>query len=105
MRVPCIEAICEEHMDGVTQESFDAWSADHPEWQRDGENISRTRRCDSFAAAVGFVASVGVLADVADHHPDIDIRYRNVMLTLTTHDAGFLTQKDLDLADAIDGLP
>ena len=105
MSVTCIGAICEEHMNGVTQESFDAWSDDHPEWRRDGENISRTRRCDSFAAAVGFVASVGVLADVADHHPDIDIRYRNVMLTLTTHDAGFLTQKDLDLAAAIDGLP
>ena len=58
----------------------------------------------SFAAALGFVVSVGALAEAADHHPDIDLRFRTVRLVLTTHDAGALTELDLALAKGIDAL-
>jgi 4a-hydroxytetrahydrobiopterin dehydratase len=57
---------------------------------------------ESFGKALEFVASVGALADEADHHPDIDIRYRLVRLALRTHDAGGISERDFALAAAID---
>ena len=68
------------------------------------ETISRTYVLADFASAVGFVASVGVVAERAFHHPDIDLRYRRVTVSLTTHDEGGLTRKDTDLATRIDRL-
>ena len=72
------------------------------EWRREGDVISRAFRCGSFADAIAFVVRIGFLAEAVDHHPDIDIRYRTVTVALTTHDAGGLTQYDVDLATAID---
>ena len=57
-----------------------------------------------FASAIGFVAAVGIVAERAFHHPDIDIRYRRVAVSLTTHDQGGLTRKDTSLASRIDRL-
>ena len=54
--------------------------------------------------ALSFVAEVGRLAEEANHHPDIDIRYNRVTLALVTHDSGGITQLDIDLARAIDDL-
>ena len=73
-------------------------------WTLDGETISKTYSFPNFAAAMGFVTSVGVLAEKAFHHPDIDIRYSNIALSLTTHDQGGLTDKDTDLARQFDQL-
>ncbi len=73
-----------------------------PEWRRAGDEISRVYELVSFPAAIAFVGLVAERAEVADHHPDIDIRYRKVTLTLTTHDAGGLTDKDLALAAEAD---
>ena len=70
-------------------------------WSQDGEEISRTFTLPSFPAALVFAAAVGQLAERADHHPDIVIQYRKVTLTLSTHSAGGLTQKDMDLAREI----
>lgn len=78
--------------------------ADHPDWRIDGETLHRDFDHASFAAAIGFVAAVGVLAEKAFHHPDIDIRYTTVSIALTTHDAGGLTAKDVALAGDIDEL-
>ena len=75
-----------------------------PEWQREGDAIAREVRFPSFAQAIAFVARVAVLAESADHHPDIDIRWRKVRLILTTHASGGLTARDLELAPAIDGI-
>jgi 4a-hydroxytetrahydrobiopterin dehydratase len=72
------------------------------DWARQGDEIRKTFRLGSFPAAVAFVTQVGFLAEAAGHHPDIDIRWRNVTLALTTHDAGGLTQNDFDLAAQID---
>ncbi len=72
-----------------------------PGWQRQGEEIRRTFAFADFKAALAFVNRVGELAEAANHHPDIDIRYSRVTLALTTHDAGGLTVRDFDLAARI----
>ena len=71
-------------------------------WTRAGAEIEKTFECASFPAAVAFVVRVGFLAESADHHPDLDIRWRRVRVALTTHDAGGLTEKDVELARRID---
>lgn len=66
----------------------------------DGQLVS-TFVCPGFRAALAFVNAVGDLAEEADHHPDIDIRWNRVTLRLVTHDSGGLTRLDLDLARAV----
>ena len=56
-------------------------------WRIDGEALRLSVELPSFAGALGFVVSVGALAEAANHHPDIDLRYRMVHLVLSTHDA------------------
>ena len=75
----------------------------HPEWILEGESITRTFQHRDFKAAMGFVTQVALAAEVADHHPDIDIRWNKVTLVLSTHEAGALTAKDTELASQIDG--
>jgi 4a-hydroxytetrahydrobiopterin dehydratase len=76
-----------------------------PEWSRSDDIISRTYRFKDFPGAIRFVNAIAVLAEKADHHPDIDIRWNKVALALTTHDSGGLTEKDFDLARRFDGVP
>ncbi len=76
-----------------------------PEWTRKGATISRTFQFKDFPAAIQFVNAVAEIAERAWHHPDIDIRWNKVTLTLTTHDAGGLTEKDFALAQKFDRLP
>lgn len=75
-----------------------------PDWSKHGSTIARTFRFKDFPAAVRFVNKVARLAEAAWHHPDIDIRWNKVTLTLTTHDAGGLTRKDFALAKKFDRL-
>ncbi len=72
------------------------------DWSRDGDVIRKEYTCAGFADAIAFVVRIGFLAEAADHHPDIDIRWRKVTIALSTHDAGGLTTLDLDLATRID---
>ena len=76
----------------------------HLDWTREGDELVKVAARDGFAGALAFVNAVGALAEAANHHPDIDIRWNTVTLRLTTHSAGGLTRKDLDLAAAIDAL-
>jgi 4a-hydroxytetrahydrobiopterin dehydratase len=71
-------------------------------WTRDGDTIRRTYTLDSFAEAVAFVNRIAELAERADHHPDIDIRYDRVGCALSTHSEGGLTRRDFDLARQLD---
>jgi 4a-hydroxytetrahydrobiopterin dehydratase len=71
-------------------------------WARAGDEIEKTFECPSFADAISFVVRIGFLAEKADHHPDLDIRWRNVKVALTTHDAGGLTELDVSLAKQIE---
>ena len=73
-------------------------------WKREGNEIVREYELKGFIHAMGFVNSVALLAEKANHHPDIDIRWNKVKLTLSTHSAGGLTEKDFNLAKQIDSL-
>jgi len=75
------------------------------QWERAGDELVKTRRGKDFADSLAYVNAVGTLAETADHHPDIDIRWNTVTLRLTTHSAGGLTHRDIDLARQIDALP
>ena len=74
-----------------------------PDWERKGDEIRRTYSFADFVGSLAFVSHVGALAEAANHHPDIDIRYSKVTIALTTHDAGGLTANDFDLAEKIGG--
>ena len=73
-------------------------------WLHAGKEIRKTFDFKDFIRAIGFVSSVAFLAEKANHHPDIDIRWNKVTLTLATHSAGGLTEKDFRLAGEIDRL-
>ena len=75
-----------------------------PDWKKKGATIVRTYQFKDFPAAIKFVHAVAGLAEQAWHHPDIDIRWNQVTLALTTHDAGGLTAKDFALAKKFDAL-
>jgi 4a-hydroxytetrahydrobiopterin dehydratase len=74
------------------------------EWSLVGEAIQRTFQLKDFVGAMRFINAVADAAESAQHHPDILIRYNLVTLTLATHDAGGITQKDFDLALRIDSI-
>lgn len=77
--------------------------AGHDGWSREGDSLERTFEFADFTGAMGFVTRVALAAEKAFHHPDIDIRWNQVTLRLSTHSEGGLTDKDTDLADTIDG--
>lgn len=80
-------------------EQLKLWSYD-----ADAKGIRRTLRFTDFAEAFGFMARVAILAEKADHHPEWFNVYNRVEILLTTHDAGGLSQRDIDLASAIDAI-
>ena len=71
-------------------------------WNLAAKEIRKTYEHKDFVRAMGFVNSVALLAEKANHPPDIDIRWNTVTLTLSTHSAGGLTEKDFTLAAEID---
>ena len=73
-------------------------------WSRKGDTIEKSFTFKAFQDGIRFVDRVAVAADAADHHPDVDIRYTTVKMSLSTHSAGGLTKKDLALAAEIDKL-
>jgi 4a-hydroxytetrahydrobiopterin dehydratase len=75
-----------------------------PLWKLEGGELVRNCEFGNFVQAMQFVNGVAELAEGAGHHPDIDIRYNKVRLALISHDAGGLTERDFDLAAAIDSL-
>jgi len=85
--------------------SVEDWLANHPEWQRtDAPALRRDVQAPSFLAGIQLVDDVAQAAEAMDHHPDIDIRWRTVTFTLSTHSVGGLTELDLRLAERIDQL-
>lgn len=74
------------------------------DWKKHSAEIKRTFQFKDFAQAMEFVNRVARVAEEANHHPDIDIRWNKVTLALATHSEGGLTQKDFDLAQRIDDL-
>ena len=74
------------------------------DWNKQSASIVRTFQFKDFAGALDFVNKVARVAEEANHHPDIDIRWNKVTLTLATHSQGGLTQNDFDLARKVDAL-
>ena len=72
-----------------------------PGWTRDRDTIHRTFTFKGFPEAVAFVHTLVAPAEALNHHPDVDIRYNRVIVTLSTHDSGGLTDHDLTLAAQI----
>ena len=77
--------------------TLEGWEIDV---ERDG--IRKSSRFADFTQAFGFMARVALLAEKADHHPEWFNVYNRVDILLTTHDAGGLSMRDIDLANAID---
>ncbi len=77
-----------------------------PDWtlRTDGLAIERSFRFADFVAAFAFMTRVALLAERADHHPEWSNVYARVTITLTTHDAGGLTARDVALARAIEAV-
>ncbi len=75
-----------------------------PLWSGDGEGIRRSIQLPGFADAVAALVRIGFVAEAMDHHPDVDLRWRTLHLTLVTHSAGGVTELDLELARRIDAL-
>lgn len=91
-------------MPRLTDDQVLAALADLPDWAREGALIVKDFTLATFPAAIEFVVALAERAESANHHPDIDIRWRRVRIALTTHDEGGLTEKDVALARVIDDL-
>ncbi|CAM3532947.1 4a-hydroxytetrahydrobiopterin dehydratase [Corallococcus sp. ZKHCc1 1396] len=88
----------------LSPDALQTFLAKHPAWTHEGGMIRRVYEAPSFLEGIAFVEKVARAAEAANHHPDIDIRWRKVTLALVTHDAGGLTFRDTDLATEADRL-
>ncbi|MET0250515.1 MAG: 4a-hydroxytetrahydrobiopterin dehydratase [Sphingobium sp.] len=90
----------------LTEDERTAALAGLPRWslaqERDG--IERAFRFADFSEAFAFMTRVAMLAEKADHHPEWSNVYNQVRILLTTHDAGGLSRRDIDMAGAVDAL-
>ncbi len=91
------QLLSEDEINEALSERFSSWT-------RDGDSICRDVQAETFAAGIDLVDRVALAADEQNHHPDIDIRWTTVTFRLSSHSDGGLTQRDLDLAAAIDRL-
>jgi 4a-hydroxytetrahydrobiopterin dehydratase len=71
-------------------------------WARRGDALVKTFAFERFSDGIKFVDRVAVIADEMDHHPDIDIRYTKITMSLSTHDVGGISASDLALAERIE---
>ena len=91
-------------MQKLTPDQIKTALASVPVWKKTGDAITRTFQFKDFPAAIQFVNALATIAEKEWHHPDIDIRWNKVILTLSTHDAGGLTEKDFSLAKQFDAI-
>ena len=81
-----------------------AFLAHHTGWKRDGDVLVRTYEFKGYPATIAFVVEVGFAAEKKDHHPDLVVTWGKVEVRWSTHDAGGLTELDLELASRCDEL-
>jgi 4a-hydroxytetrahydrobiopterin dehydratase len=89
-------------MPKLTPAEIDLALLDLPSWKLEDGKLVRDFTFPDFVAAMIFVNQVATLAETANHHPDIDIRYNQVRLGLVSHDSGGTTTRDIKLATRID---
>ncbi len=90
--------------DLIAPDEMNAYLKKVPEWELEGDSITRSVEFDEYMEGIDFVNDVAEIAEEAQHHPEIDIRWGRVNLKLTTHDQGGLTSLDFELAQRIDNL-
>ncbi|HET9110851.1 MAG TPA: 4a-hydroxytetrahydrobiopterin dehydratase [Ktedonobacterales bacterium] len=88
----------------LTENAIAAALASLPGWSRAGEALTKTYKFPTFLDGIHFVDRVALTAEELGHHPDITINYWRVTMTLTTHDEGGISDKDVTLAQRIDAL-
>ncbi len=82
----------------LSPEQLESLLAEHPEWSLEAGMLVRTWTLPTFPDAIAFVNQAAALAEQANHHPDIDIRYSRVLLSLVSHDSGGITARDAAMA-------
>jgi len=88
----------------LTQTEIDLKIEAIPQWQQQDQTLTRTFKFKNFVEAIDFVNQLVEPAEAAGHHPDIAISYNKVTISLTTHDAGGLTEQDFEMAQTISQL-
>ena len=88
----------------LSDDEVDAAARNLDGWQRADGALRRSVTFGSFLGGIDGVRRIAELAELADHHPDIDIRWRTVNLALSTHSEGGITDQDVELARQIDAL-
>jgi 4a-hydroxytetrahydrobiopterin dehydratase len=73
-------------------------------WERDGESIRKQFKLDDFKGSVDFVNRLTPVAEDMNHHPDLEISWNKVTVSISTHSEGGLTENDFELAGKIDSL-
>ncbi|MBU6302792.1 MAG: 4a-hydroxytetrahydrobiopterin dehydratase [Verrucomicrobia bacterium] len=86
----------------IPEEELEQWMKKIPEWDLEDDCICRSFEFDSYMEGIDFVNGIAELAEEADHHPDLEVSYGMVDVTLTTHDLKGLTEQDFLLAQKID---
>lgn len=87
----------------LSNDAIQSALADLPGWSHSDDKLSKTFKFGSFREAMGFIVRIGFEAEAANHHPELFNVYSTVEIALSTHDAdGKVTQKDIDLAKAIE---
>jgi len=89
-------------MPKLTEDALRSALVTLPAWQIEDGKLIRDYTFPDFLQAIAFVNQVATIAEAANHHPDIDIRYNQVRLALISHDSGGLTNRDIKLATRID---
>lgn len=92
----------DQAIEKLNDEQIAAGLAKRPDWSEVGGQIQRTFQFPDFLSAMRFVHKIAEYAERVQHHPEMLIRYDKVTLTVSTHDAGGVTQKDFDLAEESD---
>jgi 4a-hydroxytetrahydrobiopterin dehydratase len=82
----------------LNEEQIQEEMGDLPDWQRDGGTLKRTYTTRNFLHGLDFLNRVAPEAEALNHHPDVSLHYKRVVITLTTHDSGGLTELDFQLA-------
>lgn len=88
----------------LPSDQIEEFTAENPDWLWADASITKTYGFEDFGGSIAFVTRVAMEAEKANHHPDIDIRWNEVTLTLSTHSEGGITDRDLDLARTLDTL-
>ena len=88
----------------IPEDELEQWMKKIPEWDLEDDCICRSFEFDSYMEGIDFVNGIAELAEEANHHPDLEVSYGMVDITLTTHELKGLTEQDFLLAQKIDQL-